>query len=385
MTRSRIVLNCLVTAVVVALVGLAGCSTPEKPKELTELERILQEEGAQEVRDKPGARKYYEEARKLREAALDVLEDERDAERARHYAIRGKLRYRTAEQVARQLELKEGVEKADAKVQKMSPEAQKLAKKRNELQTEVQKLHKKVQEAEASRAAQRRRDIQDESAAADKEEELEAQNKMERALAAKKNALELNANQHAKGAYNRAENELKSARSMLEGESYSDAVETSESAKRLFEKAADEARPKYEEQKAKQQPMKRLAKLKEKLTYNFGDAQVESVGRGVRVVIPELFSRDSTNVVGSKRGDLKTVAELAEKYDEFSISIDGYTREGDPTENLSTSQLRARNVQDFLKGEGIDTDRIETDGKGQSNARFSSPSKNDRVEITFRL
>lgn len=385
MTRSRIDLNCLVAAVVVALVGLAGCSTPEKPKELTELERILQEEGAQEVRDKPGARKYYEEARKLREAALDVLEDERDAERARHYAIRGKLRYRTAEQVARQLELKERVENADAKVQKMSPEVQKLAKQRNELQTEVQKLHKEVQQAEASRAAQRRRNIQSQSAAADKEEKLEAQNKMERALAAKKSALELNANQHAKGAYNRAENELKSARSMMDGESYGDAIETSESAKRLFEKAADEAKPKYEEQKAKQQPMKRLAELKEKLTYNFGDAQVESVGRGVRVVIPELFRRDSANVVGSKRGDLETVAKLAEKYDEFSIAIDGYTREGDPTENLSTSQLRARNVRDLLKGEGIDTDRIETDGKGQSNTRFSSPSKNDRVEITFRL
>ncbi|MFB6351318.1 MAG: OmpA family protein, partial [Bradymonadaceae bacterium] len=367
---------------------LTACSSAPKPKELTELERILNEPGANKVKDVRGALKYYEKSRKLREAALDAHEDG-NIELARHLAIRGKIAYRTAEAVKRQLEAKARFEKANAKVQKVNPKIQTLAEQRNKLRKEVQDLHKKVRKAQQQKAAQRRKELEAKSNTSKSEEqELEAQNQIERALEAKQSALELKANDYAKATFNRADNELKSAQSLLDSSpgSADQAAQSAESAKELFEKAAREAKPKYEEEKAKGNPMQRLASLKEKLTMNFGDSRIDSVGRGVKVVVPSLFGPDEVAPRSAKHGDLDTIADLAQKFDEFKITLGGFTRKGDPTENLSVSQVRAKRVRDYLKQQGVKESRMSTEGHGQSQLRYSeAPAKNDRVEVTFRL
>ena len=377
----------LVALLGAGLLAAAGCAQAPKPKELTELERILGEEGANEVKKVPGAGKYYEKTRKLRGNALDEWEDN-DIEHARHYAIRGKIAYRTAEAIARQHEAKSRFEKADAKVKKVNPQVQKLAKQRNQLRSEVQQLHQRVQRAQQREAAQRKSQIASNNSSDNQDAKLEAQNMIERALDAKKKALDVKANQFAKGTYNKGRNQLKSAQSMMASspESADDVVASAKAARETFEQAARKAKPKYKEEQAKANPMKRLGSLKEKLGFNFGSGNIESVGRGVRVVIPSLFNPGSAAIVGSKQSDLETLAELAQTFDEFDVQIDAYTQKGNATENLATSQLRAKRVRDFLKRQGVGSDRMSTDGHGQSQIRYQgSPSKNDRAEITFRL
>jgi len=368
----------------IGAVGLAGCGNSPKPKELKELERILGEEGASKVKDAPGSRGPYEKSRKLRRAALDAWE-ENDVQEARQYAIRGKLKYRTAEVLAQQQEAKKRFDESKATLEKINPKVTKLDEERHKLRNEVQELHQKVQKAEQERARARRDKIEQNADSEDEEAQLAAQNQIDRALTAKKEALDVQANEYAKGSFNRAQNEFKSAQSLMDSESYSQAEQTAESAKSMFEDAKNEAKPKYEDEKAKENPRKRLASLEEKLKYDFGDRQVETVGRGVRVVIPELFAKGGESISGGKRDALDTVAKLAEEFDEFELMVEGYTRKGDATENLTISQVRAQRVAKYLKDKGIDGNRVESKGNGQGNIRYSNtPSMNDRVEVTFR-
>lgn len=387
-TMSKLFRRACLMFVIFGMIGVTACSQAPKPKELNELDRILSEPGANKVKEVPGALKYYEKSRKLREAGLDAHEDG-NVELARHLAIRGKIAYRTAEAVKRQLEAKDQFEKADAKVKKINPKIQTLAKQRDKLRTEVQDLHKKVRKAQQRKVEQRRQELASKSDKSQNEEQqLEAQNKIERALDAKQQAIDVKANEFAKGTFNRADNELTSAQNLLDSspQSADQAVDSAESAKKLFQKAAREAKPKYEEEKAKGQPMKRLASLKEKLSFNFGDSQISAVGRGVKVVIPSLFGPDEVDPRSARDSDLATIAELAQEFEEFKITISGFTRKGDPTENLSISQVRAKRVKGALKRKGVDDSRMSTEGKGQSQIKYpDAPAKNDRVEITFRL
>jgi outer membrane protein OmpA-like peptidoglycan-associated protein len=371
----------------VSVSGLVACSQAPKPKELNELERILGEPGANEVKEVAGAIKHYERSRKLRRAALEAHE-EGNIDEARHYSIRGKIAYRTAEAIARQHEAKKRFQKADEKVQKTNPKVQSLAKERKKLREEIRTLHRKVQETQRARANKRRKELQaKDDTSKSQEKELEAQNRIREALDAKQKALEVNANEHAKGTFNRAENQLKSAQSLLASnpESASSVAQSAREAKSAFEKAAEEAKPKYDEQQAKSNPMQRLSSLKEKLSMQFGDAQVESVGQGVRVAVPSLFEADATEPRGAKRSDLETIADLAQKFDEFSMNVAGFTRKGDPTENLSISQVRARSVKNVFEEQGVSSDRLSTEGNGQSQLRYDAPARNDRVEVTFRV
>jgi outer membrane protein OmpA-like peptidoglycan-associated protein len=370
-----------------SLSGVVACSQAPKPKELNELERILKEPGANEVKEVAGAIKHYEESRKLRRAALDEWEDG-NIDKARHYSIRGKISYRTAEAIARQHEAKKRFQKADEKVQKTNPKVQSLAKQRDKLREEVRELHRKVQKKQRARANKRREELQaQDETSKSQEQELEAQNRIREALDAKQKALEVNANEHAKGTFNRADNQLKSAQSLLASNpgSASSVAQSAKEAKAMFEKATREAKPGYKEQKAKENPMQRLSALKEKLSLQFGDAQVESIGQGVRVAVPSLFEQDATEPRAAKRSDLETIAEMANKFDEFSVNIAGFTRKGDPTENLSISQVRAKSVKSLLTDQGVSSGRISTEGNGQSQLRYDAPARNDRVEVTFRI
>ena len=377
-----------VSVLLVGFVGLTACSQAPKPKELTELERILGEEGANQVKEAPGAAKYYRKSRELRRASLDEW-DEADLTKARHYAVRGKIAYRTAEAVAKQAKAKQRFEAADAKVGKVNPQIQTLAEQRNKLRSEVQQLHQKVRKAEQRKAMKDRERIaaNANSSSNDGNREL-ARNKLDQALEAKEDALDVRANEFAKGTYNRANNQLKSAQTLMNSspDSMSEVVSSAEQAKKYFGKAAKEARPKYDEAQAKKNPMERLASLRDKLQGKFAPTNVEDTSRGVVVVFPGLFPKESSNIIGSKRGDLREMAELAGEFDEFKLKIDGYTQKGNATENLAISQVRAKRVRDYFKDQGISDDRMSTNGHGQGRIRYpDSPSRNDRVEVTFRL
>lgn len=372
---------------VLVLVGSWGCAPPQMPKELEELDRILSETGANEVKKYPGATKYYRDSRELREAALRQYED-RNLAKARHYAIRGKIAYRTAQAVGQQVVANRRLEEANSKIESINPKVRELKNRRNRLQSRLADLREELNQLRTRRAAQRRSGSEGRQEATEEKARANARKALQKAADARERALEMRADQFAKALFNRANNQLKSAQALFRSnpEAASDVASTARDSASTFERAIEEARPKYEDFRAKQNPDERIDELRSKLATAFGSEKVESVTRGVRVVLAGLYGEGSSELDAEARRRVIQVANLAQTFSEFEILVSGFTRRGNPTENLTVSQLRARAVRDLFLEQGIADDRIETDGRGQNRIRYpDQPAQNDRVEVTFRM
>jgi outer membrane protein OmpA-like peptidoglycan-associated protein len=372
---------------------LSACSTPPKPKELVELESVLQAPDARTVKEAPGASKFYRESRQYRRVSLEAYE-EGELERSQEYAVLGKLKYRTAAAIKEQTEAKQRLDAANAKVGEVNPKIQALSQERTKLQGEVGDIERQVAQARNQKAQKDRRAEALKNASLDRNndtsgaEDVAVRNRIEAAKKAKQEALDVQADEFAKGPFNRANNQLKSLLSMYENKSGSadSMVESANQTVGLFQKAAVEARPKYQEQQQKMKKPARRQALREDAQNNFGAPFTIAEPTGVRVVLAMTFEKGSSTVRPASQGLVKAAAELAQKYDEADIVIEGYTRKGNATENLATSSLRARAVRNFFESNGIKGGRMSTNGLGQTQLRYSDDaSKNDRVEIIFRI
>jgi outer membrane protein OmpA-like peptidoglycan-associated protein len=82
-------------------------------------------------------------------------------------------------------------------------------------------------------------------------------------------------------------------------------------------------------------------------------------------------------------------ARLADNPD-IVATIEGFTDNiGLDSANLAVSQKRADKIAQYLTKKGIDSDRIESHGRGEShfladNATAAGRQKNRRIEISFR-
>ncbi|MFB6263696.1 MAG: hypothetical protein ABEL76_08755 [Bradymonadaceae bacterium] len=365
-----------------------GCKPPPKPNELQELERILRQPGANEVEEAPGARKYYQKSRELRRLALEAHED-RELKRSRSYAVRGKIYYRIAEAVKKQYLAKKKLEKANTKIEKINPKVSKLAKERAALQKEVRQLRRKLKTKQRKAAGGEPTHLTGSDVASDDKGVEEAKNAIKRAADAKRRAESVRAHKFAEPTYNRAANQLASARQFLESSppSVRDAKSAAERAREQFLAAKKAAEPKYEEFKAKQNPQKRLATLTKKLKGVLTGGLVEKSDTSVRAIVPRAFGKESSTFEPGRADELKRLAKLAKEYDEFRITIEAFTRKGNATDSLNLSKVRARKTSDLFENRAaVAEDRISASGMGQGRNRFpNSPAKNDRVEVVYRL
>jgi outer membrane protein OmpA-like peptidoglycan-associated protein len=382
-----------VPAVVAMLAAsmVCGCAQQQpKPSELQALEKTLSAEGANKVKEAPGAAKYYQKARDLRGLA-DEKYEEGELDRAEQYAIRGNIAYETAKVIAEQYDVYQRVKNLGAKVSELNPKIRTLRDERNTLQNEVRQLQQTLRAQREQQSAKQRREAmannQSNDGISDAKRE-EAKNALERAREARRNALEVKADDFAEGTFNRASNQLKSAENIMSSspDSVDNIVATAKEAGEYFDKAAEEARPEYKEEKAKQNPQQRLASLKSKAIDTFGAAQVKDAPRGLRVIVPGSFPKGDSTLTSSGRTQIEQAAKLADTFDEFQLTIEGYTRKGDPTANLAISKNRARNARDLMKAQGLSTGRMSTSGNGQDRIRFPQQAgQNDRIEIIYRL
>ena len=187
--------------------------------------------------------------------------------------------------------------------------------------------------------------------------------------------------------YNRANNQLNSIKMMRASSpiNHDMIMNTADAAIRDFQRAAQEAQPGYKEQVAKQDPAARRAALMTTAQAIFGAENVQQEGIGIRIVAPGSFPTGSSSMTSTGSRYLEALVKLAKDYDEFSITIEGFTSRGDATENLSLSQLRARAAEDAMVKAGIKKSRIETKGQGQERIRYpDNRSRNERVEVIFR-
>lgn len=119
--------------------------------------------------------------------------------------------------------------------------------------------------------------------------------------------------------------------------------------------------------------------------------QVTEDARGIILSMSDiLFDVDKASLKADLKTSLARVAGILTVYQELNVSVEGHTdNTGSEEHNLKLSEQRAKNVLDFLVGQGIDAGRLTSKGFGMSkpvadNATKEGRQKNRRVDLVIK-
>ncbi len=118
---------------------------------------------------------------------------------------------------------------------------------------------------------------------------------------------------------------------------------------------------------------------------------IEREGNNIRLIMPSnvTFGSNQSNISSSFDPALSAVARVMNKYDKTFLTIEGHTdSSGDDAYNMTLSEKRAQSVRNFLQRQGVNGQRLEVTGYGEtqpiaSNDTSSARSQNRRVEINI--
>lgn len=119
------------------------------------------------------------------------------------------------------------------------------------------------------------------------------------------------------------------------------------------------------------------------------DVGIVNTGRELVVTMPQdlLFAVDSAVVRPDLQNDLRIVASSLNRYPDSMVRVVGHTdNTGSAAHNQALSERRANAVASILRGSGVDSRRIISEGRGltqpiASNATPEGRRQNRRVEI----
>lgn len=125
-----------------------------------------------------------------------------------------------------------------------------------------------------------------------------------------------------------------------------------------------------------------------KITTASPDTRSKLLTEGKLITYGIYFDSGKDVVKAESYGTINEIAKVMKDKPELRIKIIGHTdSDGDDAMNLDLSKRRANNVKEYLVNQfQIESSRIETDGKGESEAIVSNTStenkaKNRRVEF----
>ncbi len=107
------------------------------------------------------------------------------------------------------------------------------------------------------------------------------------------------------------------------------------------------------------------------------------------MVLNIKYASGSFEIDPHSRERIKTLAGLLTFVQDIKMEINGYTDNiGTPVANKTVSEKRANRVRDYLVSLGVDSDRIKTYGRGETNFVASNQTsegraRNRRIEIVF--
>jgi outer membrane protein OmpA-like peptidoglycan-associated protein len=124
---------------------------------------------------------------------------------------------------------------------------------------------------------------------------------------------------------------------------------------------------------------------------NIPGAKVTRIGEGIAVTFESglLFDFDSDRIKPTAAANLRTLAQSFEKYPNTNILIVGHTdATGSDSYNQGLSQRRASTARSYLATQGVNRDRLESAGRGESepiatNDTDAGRAANRRVEIAI--
>jgi flagellar motor protein MotB len=338
---------------------VAGCAT-STPRELLDARYAYQRASSG-----PAAQYSPDALAEAREALNDAnrsFERERDSERTRTLAYVALRKAQIAESLARALVAEQERQQAEqqlAMAQSSESEhmRQQLDKARSEL-AEAQRLRAEAEQHEAQLAQQQQQAAQQQQQAAQQQAAQEQAEQARREEEARQAQL------------NEAQARMDQLNSQLEQE---------RQARLQAEQRAAQAEAEARAQAEVANDLRNIRQLK-----------VTEEPRGLVLTLSGsvLFRSGSADLLPSARRRLNEVAEALKKT-QSPLVIEGHTDSQGPAElNEELSYNRAEAVRDYLADRGVDSSRIRTEGRGESEPVASNKSpegraNNRRVEIVI--
>lgn len=136
---------------------------------------------------------------------------------------------------------------------------------------------------------------------------------------------------------------------------------------------------------------KYMDKQAEEIRQDLKGAKVERVGEGILITFDSglMFDVDSYQLKSATRENLDNLAETLNKYNDTEVLVQGHTDStGSEEHNMELSNNRANSVSNFLKVNGVLSERLVIMGLGETepiadNGTASGRKQNRRVEIAI--
>jgi outer membrane protein OmpA-like peptidoglycan-associated protein len=379
----------------VSTLGL-GCATPPRPRELDAYDALRKDPNL------GGAAKRSPElvasSDKLGAKATDEWQSN-DLEESRRDALMAQIKLKTALALAEQDRLK-------AKIEKLSSDQagaeEELASVTKDLASETEKLTllQKYLEARKSADADKERlsaqMTSDQQKAEAEQQRLSQQLATEQKIAAAQLAIRtaetVDAAKYASAEYRAAADMLGKAQAELKESAFAPAQASAEVAKKNADRAAELAKPQYEQaEQASQNKMRDDALSRDASGIAGVNVRLDRRGDLQRLVvaIPDLFVKKQTALAPGRTGVLDGVASLVNKYPTYPVQVVGHTdNKGKSSELVAISLARAHVVYDALVSRGVASNRLMPSGMGsdeplEDNRSAAGRAKNNRIEIVF--
>ena len=385
------------TVFVAAALGL-GCATPPKPSELEAFDTLRKANEANLPEAGKRSPDLAAEADRRSAAARDEWQSN-DLPESRRDALIALIKLKSELALYEQEQLKARIQTLSGQQAQAEEESAGLLK---DLASEQEKLAllQKYVDARKTADADKQRLSQEISSEQQKalleqqrlSEQLATEQKIGAAQLALRTADAVEASKYASAEYTAASDLLAKAAAELKQSDYTGAQVSAEVAKNDADRAAELAKPQYEqaaqsnENKARNEALARdaptIAGVKVRIDPR-GDLQ------RLVIVIPELFTKREPNIAHGHDGTLDAVATLLKKYPSYPVQVIGYTdNRGKSTELIALSAARAQAVYSALAERGVEIRRLMVSGLGGEdpfvdNRSAAGRAKNNLVEIVF--
>ncbi len=397
---TRLALKLRPTAIAMCALLLASltgaCGPGAKGESLLELEALRAANYSRTIRIDP-AEVEHPRIKEMREsasaaiaesdawydAAVDAWESAKD-EQAEEFARQGVLLYRAAEAYAHGADARERIEQANAGYQLQLERRNRYndMTRANEevigLLIALQRLYDETSDCRADMAA----------ATAEAIAQDDANFQILEARAAKRDAENNGADGFAPSVYNEGVRQLSEALGYSDSGQFRLAAEAATNAHSRFREALLQSQTEIQE--VRQGLLNRSANedLFEEAVQLFGEnASVD--GRGLVVVVPNLFADRRTDLRSDKLYILEQVAGMMRSNRRFDVTVEGHTSDsGNRDSNVAISRARADAVRDNLIQNDVRSSRISSDPLGEDFPRFDNRDRqgrenNNRVELVF--
>ena len=343
---------------------LAGCGPQEKPAALTQLEELRQSEETAKINS--AAPEAYKKCTDLTNQAVNAWQDGEQAN-AKTYAALGQRQYATARAQMMMVDAQNREAEADKELKTLNIQMETLNAKREGLEKSIALMKNQIASSDIANV----------------------ENRIQVAMTEREKAVGVDAGVSQKETFDLAEAKLKEASNYNVGGQREAASKAAEEARLLYAKAYELAKPEYDRKIQSAQSAERQKALFTDAQAIVGPGYVFTDMKSTVMVLAGAFEMNKSDVLPAKQDTLRRIAELANKYSDATVIIEGYTQTR--TKNhYEVSQRRVDATRNILVTMGVDYKRMMTTAKGKEAPRYDEKKKenrilNDRVEISLTL